>query len=277
MKHYKYIFVVLVYKNIDVLDDFYKSLVNIESYKVIIVDSYFDDNVRERCREKSNINNSDFIGIENKGYSYGNNVGVQYALDHYSFDFVVISNSDIIIRKFEAIKQFRGKLCIIAPETVMLNGNKQNPNLGTGRMLINTYLLFLHIAYSRNIRLLHRFGCIFSRLSKIYTILIMRLQRKKYIQVFSAHGSFFAVSHTAIRQLHPLFCDKMFLYNEETYVALKAEKLNIPIFYCKDLYVNHLEGASTSKNPQKNWINHVQSFKVLQSEFSYRFPFRIKM
>ncbi len=39
----------------------------------------------------------DFINIENRAYSYGNNIGIKHANEKYNYKYLVISNPDIII------------------------------------------------------------------------------------------------------------------------------------------------------------------------------------
>ena len=128
MKRYKYVFVVLVYKNTDVLEGFYQSLKGLESYKVIIVDSFYSESVREELKNIAAKHDSDFIGIENKGYGYGNNVGTQFAMEHYDYDFLIISNSDIIIKKIDTLDKYKEESMVIAPKTVMKTGKHQNPD-----------------------------------------------------------------------------------------------------------------------------------------------------
>ena len=127
MEKYKYIFVVLVYRNIDVLDGFFESLKNIESKKVILLDSYSTDEVRERCKVIADRTDSIFLPVPNNGYGAGNNIGIKYAIDHFDSDFIIVSNSDIIVEKLDSLDQFIGRECIIGPETIMLSGKRQNP------------------------------------------------------------------------------------------------------------------------------------------------------
>ncbi len=83
-KYYKYIFVVLVYRNTGDLEDLTKNLgEKFESgkYRVIVVNAYFDDDTKSESERISNECDADFINVPNKGYSYGNNRGIEYALN----------------------------------------------------------------------------------------------------------------------------------------------------------------------------------------------------
>ena len=64
-KKYKYIFIVLVYKNTDVLKTFFKSLNVVNDYRVVLVNAYYDDISKEKCYKYAKENDADFIDIPN--------------------------------------------------------------------------------------------------------------------------------------------------------------------------------------------------------------------
>ena len=92
---YDFIFVVLVYRNTSDLIDFFASL-KLERTKVIVVNSFYDEESEKQFKQISEINHADFLSVPNKGYGAGNNRGVEYALKHYDFKYLVISNADEI-------------------------------------------------------------------------------------------------------------------------------------------------------------------------------------
>ena len=75
-------------------------LENIKNMKVldhiVVVDNNSSDNsLKELDKYKSK--KIDIVANkENKGYAYGNNVGIKYLRDNYKCDYVFISNPDII-------------------------------------------------------------------------------------------------------------------------------------------------------------------------------------
>lgn len=263
---YKYVFVVLVYKNLDVLDGFYNSIMNLESYKVIIVDSFYNDETNQACKRIAEEKNSDFVSVPNNGYGAGNNIGVQYAMDNYEFDFLIISNSDIIVRNLIPLNKYIGCDCIIAPEVIMLTGKKQNPSLVgiPGFEPIYYYLSKQGFLFDKRFCL--TLSHILSRLGKIFVYGYCLITCKHKVQIFGAHGSFIVFTSSAIRKLHPLFDDDMFLYNEETYLAYKAKKNKVPVYYCNDIVVNHLEGASGSGDFNKQLPYYKKSFEILDNK-----------
>ena len=267
MNHYKFVFVVLVYRNTDVLEGFFSSLKDkVENYRVILVNSYYDDKSEGDCKEYAVRYDCDFIAIPNKGYGAGNNVGIQYALSHYTFDFVVISNSDIIIKKFDSLDEYIGRECIIGVETIMLTGKKQNPSIGYNFLLNKLYFFFSRKGYQYDSHFLITGSHVCSRLSKWLTYLKLLIFNKQVIRVFTVHGSFVTLTAPAIKKLAPIFSDEMFLYNEELYLCLKARQHGIPLYYDKRNVVNHLEGASCSGDFWRQYPLFRESFMYLEKK-----------
>ena len=63
--YYELVFVVLVYKNVEVLQQFFASLVLPYSYRVIVVNSFCNQETEEACRTLSLGYDADFISVPN--------------------------------------------------------------------------------------------------------------------------------------------------------------------------------------------------------------------
>ena len=94
---YDFIFVVLVYRNTSDLIDYFASL-KLERTRVIVVNSFYDEESELKFKQIAESNHADFLSVPNNGYGTGNNRGVKYALDHYDFKYLVISNADVEIK-----------------------------------------------------------------------------------------------------------------------------------------------------------------------------------
>lgn len=269
MERYKYIFVVLVYKNTEVLAGFFESLSIIGDYKVVLVNSFYDDDSELRCKDYAEKYNADFISVPNKGYGAGNNVGISYALGNYQFDYLIVSNSDIILKKMDNLPNSNDAF-VIAPDTTLLNGKKQNPN---SVYCSKAFLTLLKLAYKKDNMLLWDVAHIISRLTREMFRIYKRFIIKKQYRIFCCHGSFFIMTYKASILLHPLFNDKMFLYNEELYLAFNAQSKNIPIYYIPSVKVIHLEGASTDSGvvdgKVKGFERNKQSFEELHKVYKF--------
>lgn len=242
MQIYDYVFVVLVYKNTDVLKSFFESLDKVFNKKVILVNSFYDEESERRCHEIASNNNADFISVPNRGFGAGNNRGIEYAKEHYNFKFLILSNSDIVINNFERASALPEGACIIAPCTRLLTGKPQNPNAPMESKLAY-WLLKKYLEKDRNIYL--HCAHIISRSLRELFLLYSKIVRKKRYKIYSFHGSFIIFSALAIEELMPVFDERIFLYNEEGYLASKCKYLNIPCYFCPRLNVTHLEGASS--------------------------------
>lgn len=252
------IFVVLVYRNIDILEDFFRSLALPCKYKVIIVNSYYDEQSLKRCREVAEENGADFIPIDNRGFGYGNNVGVKYAMEHYEYDYLILSNSDIQVNSMDALFKLDREVAVIAPHTHLPGGKIQNPNI-PWRM--KSLFRWLKSAYGSDSRmklwLVHCFTRTCRELFRFYRL----FSRKPLYDIYSCHGSFIAFTGKAVDKLFPFFDDRMFLYNEELYLAENCRMKNVPVYYCPEIDVLHLEGASTVKGA--GFKHNKESFDIL--------------
>lgn len=243
MEEVDYIFVVLVYKNLDVLHAFYDSIQKITNKKVIIVNSYYDDATEESCRKYAKKHLSDFISVPNNGYSAGNNKGIEYAQTHYNYKYLIVSNSDIVVESLPPAKDLPKGCLILAPKTQMINGKKQNPNLPYDiRFILILYKLYVKYDCKSFLKISY----IISRLSRELFFLLSYFRKECSSKIFSAHGCFIIFSKMAVDRLFPLFDERIFLYFEEILLAYKCKHHDVPCIYYPKISVLHLEGASSS-------------------------------
>ncbi|MBE0067690.1 glycosyltransferase family 2 protein [Thermoanaerobacterium thermosaccharolyticum] len=257
MEKYDVIFCVVTYKNYKDIADFLRNLQekkNIEfSYKVIIVNNFADDESLKKIKQIALKYNCNFIENENKGYSHGNNLGIEFAKNNYKFDYLVVCNPDTIIKQFNfnSIKEYNK--CIIAPEIICLNNNKQNP------MYFRYMPLSEKIVYygflNRN-RFFLLFGILLNKLDRYINRIIMKSLKKKQQKIYACHGSFIIFSNYAIEKLYPVFDNNIFLFCEESDLAQKAKKNGIDIIYTDDIIVIHKEDGSM--NFSNNNLNEIQ-------------------
>lgn len=258
-KYYEIVFVVLVYKNIAVLKDFLKTLKLSFTYKVIVVNSFYDSSTEEECRAVSILYNADYIPVPNLGYSSGNNVGCNYAINNYQYKFLIVANSDVIIHDLTFLNRFEASKAVIAPDTKMINGKRQNPNIPFKSRI---YLKSIDKYYRTQVNFFFYIGLVFNRLYRELVVFITKILNLHLFKIFSPHGSFIIFTYEASVDLVPIFNDKMFLYNEELYLAYNCILHKVPVFYSKEIKVTHLEGAS-SNSKSNSWKNHKASYDAL--------------
>jgi len=235
-----YVFIVLAYRNMEDLQELIDSIKKrVRCYKVVIVNSYYDESSKSIAEDIANKNNCDFINIENKGYSYGNNTGIEYAVNKYKFRYLVISNPDIVIKRFpKNCDDISGD--IIAPCIVAKSGKHQNPMI-VKRSKLAEYLIYTGFKKRKKVILFAGIG-----INKIMRETVLRMKKKKPIYpIYCAHGSFLLISSLAISKIgiRP-YDENMFLFAEESVIALKSENAGLLTIYNSKIVVNHKEDGS---------------------------------
>ncbi len=234
---YNIIFVVLVYRNLQDLQDFFAHN-KAENSHTVVVNSFYDEKSENNFRKIASNNGADFISVPNNGYGAGNNAGVKYVLEHYDFKYLIISNADVIIEKFDFNSLQNHTDCIIAPKIVSINGKKQNPCAPFKPTKAEAYLTYL--LYKGNHRKLIWIIFAYSRLKKILFNLIYPMKKN----IFSAHGAFVIFPKSVLETLAPLYNEKMFLFKEEAHVAMRARKEGVSTVYLPSIVIKHKEDGS---------------------------------
>lgn len=257
--YYELVFVVLVYRNIDVLQQFFSTLTLSCGYRVIVVNSFFNQETENACRALSDEYDADFISVPNKGFGAGNNRGCSYVMDHYRYRFLILSNSDVIIRDISCLMQMEEQMAVYAADIRMENGHRQNPHLP---FKVGLYLKLLDLSYKWKSNVLMNVAFAFNRVLRELVLAWTKINGGRIIRIFSAHGSFIVMTYQASQVLNPIFHEGMFLYNEELYLAHRCRMLRIPVYYVPRLKIIHMEGASSTKQSNA-WKNHEESYRVL--------------
>lgn len=251
MKRYDLVFVVLVYRNTNDLRDFFNNL-ETENSKVIVVNAYYDDQTKREFEFIAQENHADYINVENKGYGYGNNQGIDYAIKKYLFRYLVISNADICIQNMN-ICQIQDTH-ITAPDIVTLTGKHQNPYLPYHWQWYENLKYWM---YKKNFKQFFIIISIISRLTReLYNLTI----KKGYI--YSAHGSFFIIPYNILKKIHPIYNEQIFLYKEEECLAHLAREKNINILYSPEIRVIHKEDGSTATMSERKYDLERKSYII---------------
>lgn len=253
MNKYYIAFVVLVYRNTTDLFDFFNHN-SVPNSKTIVVNSFYDEESEKEFRRIAEANNADFLSVPNKGYGAGNNRGIEYALAHYDFKYLIISNADIIIKHFDNNRLDSIKNCIIAPKIINLNKKNQNPSSPYRPSKILTRYAFWCFEGNHNMLIWCYYAI--SRLKKI--VFYSTSWYSKHI--FSAHGAFVIIPYSVLKKLHPIYNEKMFLFNEEEYLGMLAASKGINTIYEPNIVVLHKEDGSMK-------IANINEFERVKESF----------
>lgn len=250
---YDIVFVVLVYRNVDDLKDFFKSNF-LPNTKTIVVNSFYDTVSECEFKRIAQDNDAAFLSVPNNGYGAGNNRGIEYALSNYSFKYLVVSNADVLIERLNVESLYKLGDVIIAPRIVNLNNKNQNPSAPFAPSFI--YLRIWKFIYEKNLRPLSWGMFAWSRIKKIFFYLISPLHKR----VFSAHGAFVIFPEAVLKQLVPIYNEQMFLFIEEEHLGMLAAQKGIKTMYSPTVVIRHKEDGSMNIASVNEFERKKQSF-----------------
>lgn len=237
-----FVFVVLVYRNVEDIVDLLKSIKKqVSDYKAIIVNNFFDDITKRQFEEIADKYHCDFINCENRGYGAGNNAGIRFAVEKYEFDYLIISNPDIVIRAFpeDEIRQYGAGVLGCAIHN--LAHKNQNPMLAKNNRLA-TKLLYKGLKEKSGLWIFG--GQAINRIQRDCARYLLSKKKKRDRKIYQVHGSFLIFSSSVIEKIGAPYDEKMFLFGEEGYLAYLLEQKNIPSYYCPEVQVLHKEDGS---------------------------------
>lgn len=236
-KFYNIVFVVLVYRNTQDLLEFFAHL-SLSDSKVIVVESFYSNQSTIEFKKIAEENSADFISVPNNGYGAGNNKGCKYALENYNFNFLIISNADIIIKRFNIAVLDKYKNSIVAPKIINMRGKNQNPSSPFKPNKVIDYFA-LRLYKGNHFRLIWIYYA-FSRFKKILFYSTSWFNKR----IFSAHGAFVIFPYSVLLQMFPLYNEEMFLFNEEEHLGKLAESKGISTYYEPNIEIIHKEDGS---------------------------------
>lgn len=249
-RNYNIVFVVLTYRNTDDLDFFVKTN-RINGAKIIVVNSYYDDSTLEVFKQIAESNQCDFLPVENKGYSYGNNVGIKYAINNYTFDYLIVSNADIEIKRFDYdfLEQRKAFPAVYGPTIRTLTGKNQNPFIVRYSKLLRK--IFYHACLNKK-QYLKYFIYGLNKVDRLLFLLLAKISKRDAIKIYSCHGSFIIINSSVLQKGFDLFNDNMFLFQEEHFFARQCALNNIPIYYTQNRFeIKHFEDGSAASISDK--------------------------
>lgn len=240
--------IVLNYNDYETTSKFINKVKNYNSIdKIIIVDNNSSDNSYEKLVDFRSNNIHVIKSDKNGGYSYGNNIGIKYAIENFNPEFVIISNPDVvfedevIIKMMDVYSKFNN-IGIVAPRMI----DKSNQASCWKLPKYHIDLLLASTVISRII------GNPYKYKEKELSSEI------NYVDVLA--GSFFMIKSDVIKEIEYMDED-VFLYCEEAIMSYKLLNKNYKnILLTTDEFV-HEHSVSINKSIQS---------RVRQHEILYR-------
>lgn len=263
------VFIVLVYRNETDLMSLMTNLQNRinQSYKVVVVNSYYDEESETKIKNIAQLYNGDFISVPNKGYGAGNNAGVAYAKSKYHFEFLVVCNPDTEIIHFDYNDLMNKQNYVVAPEIVTLNHKKQNPFRLIGLKSLDK---IKYTAFKDKKYFLLYIDIIINKIAKVINRQVNKIASRRVIPIYSCHGSFFIIGNAALEQLGELFNEEMFLFAEEDHLAKLCEYKMVSILMLPNIQVLHKEDGSMQYVKENNMALTGTSYKVYYEYWYHR-------
>ncbi|MET3697025.1 GT2 family glycosyltransferase [Bacillus oleivorans] len=240
----KLVLVVLCYRE---TEDIKKMLDSIrdkrKNISVILVNSYYDESTKESFQKIANEHNTDFINIENKGYGYGNNRGIEYANNHYEYEYLGICNPDIKFNRLP-LEIFTEEFydSIIAPRIITKTEREQNPYYYSHLKVVDW---LKYIAFKRNYSFAYYAGVAINKVYRETRLVIEKITNRSKTKIYACHGSCFFIGYKAANKIGVPYNEEMFLFHEEEHLARIARNKNIPTVFIKDINIKHFEDGSS--------------------------------
>lgn len=230
---------------------------------IVVVDNNSSDNSLKEL-EKYKSKKIDIVANkDNKGYAYGNNVGIKYLRDNYKCDYVFISNPDILVTEetFKVLIYDLKRVDVVAPVIKQLGEEIKGWKLPSLKKEINTITS--------------------NRLFKNESIYDKDYYKEDLNEVEVVSGCFFGIKDSALKIVND-FDEGTFLYFEENILGYNLKKNNIKTYVDDRVSVIHNLSVSVDKNVKKYKKYKIlmdslfyYERKVLKSNFVRRFILRV--
>jgi GT2 family glycosyltransferase len=270
MGSYNVIFCVLTYKNHQDLQEFIDSLRTGKfnfSYRIVVVNNFADNKSLDLIKNIALSNNCDFIENDNLGYSHGNNLAIKYAKENYEYEYIIISNSDIIVKELDYNRLMKFDDAILAPEIICLNNKKQNP-MYFRYMPVSEKIVYY--GFILDSRLIQHFGILFNKIDRYLNRIFIKLIQKEDVPIYACHGSFIIFSKRALQKFSEVFDENIFLFCEESDLAQKARGLRIRIIYDKKIKIWHKEDGSMKLSKNNLYDIHKKSYLYYYKKWTHK-------
>ena len=227
--------VILNYNDSQTVKEYYHLIKEYHSIDhIVIVDNKSPDGSFEKLKPLAGGNIEVIQTNQNKGYSYGNDFGIKYLMEHYHVDILFISNPDV-----EYPESFLEKIVqdMIDHKAKAATGYMHAPCEAIMNRRINTYW-----------REVLDCTCILRRIFPFRGKLVKPGQG--IIQTEWVPGSLFAIDAAAYQEVHG-FDENVFLYYEEQILGKKFIDAGYKMIVDTDIEYKHNVSVSIDKAMKK--------------------------
>ena len=218
--------------------------------KIVIVDNASKDDSKEKLKYLESDKIKLILARDNKGYAYGNNLGLKYLEKETDCTFAIISNPDIEVEESviqELVNDLKNNpdISFIGPKVLEFGSISKGWKLPSyASELLSTMNYF------------HKFGKKMLRYEESY-------YQDKITPVEVIHGCFFVARLKDFKKLG-YFDENTFLYYEENILGKKAKEQKKTIALDTSVGVIHALSKSVDKS-----LNKIKKYKILKQSMFY--------
>lgn len=233
-------------------------------YSIIIVDNDSNDTSVERIQSWINLKKTK-IDIKlikseyNRGFSGGNNLGINYALKQKDMDYIWLLNSDTIVKSDTLMNLLK-----------LFLSNKKNYGI-VGSVLCDYYNRNRIQALGGNFRGINKL--MLRSMRVLQERKITELERNDYSINFPV-GASLMLSKKFLIKIGYKLSEDYFLYYEEADLTMKCIQYGFNVGYSKDSIVYHKGGCSTGENKINN--SNITLYHMARSRIIFCRKYRIK-
>lgn len=228
-------------------------LENIKNYKclekIVIVDNNSTDDSLKKLKEFES-NKITIIKNSNRHFASGLNVGAKYLIKKVGKCNIIFSNSDIIIKSENDLKQLSSdigkKIGVVGP-VIYEHGNL---NRGWKLPSANQEILF-------NLPFISRY------FKKKFLYYNEQMYKANTVKVDVVSGCFFVVSSSMLERIG-FFDENTFLYYEEQIFAQKVKNQGYEEVIDTQVQIIHDHSVTIDKN-----VNKIRKYRILKSSQKY--------
>lgn len=211
--------------------------------KIVVVDNRSTDDSFEILKKYRNKKVHVIQSGQNKGYAYGNNVGIKYAIEKFNPEFITIANPDVIFENSILMKMkdfLRQNLDVAAVNTKIKNIAGQYEPGGTNIPTVKEDFKSMFL------------------LSEMFKKKEINNFSKEYTNYQILFGCFFMIRSEVIEKIG-MFDERTFLFGEERILGHKIKSIGM-----RQVTLNNLECIHEhSKSINKNISSLVNKYKIL--------------
>ena len=243
--------VILNYNDYDTTKKFVEKIKNFKVLnEIVIVDNNSTDGSYEKLKNISSKKISVIKTDNNKGYAYGNNVGINYLNEHSDVDYIIISNPDILLEEkdISSLKSDldnNAEIAMISPVIKQLDETIRGWRLPTLKDEILQNINYIQRKARKNL---------FYKDDKY---------KNKLTRVDVVSGCFFMIRKDVMKLIGN-FDESTFLYYEENIIAKKLKNINKKTYVDNNVTITHDLSVSVDKS-----FNSIKKYKLLKDSQKY--------